>query len=175
MIPGRRLLHRIRCTLRPAVLALAPLAGRAATARAQTLTVTTSSWTLAVPAITESSYDPPSVSGPTATVTINANCHGVGSRPGCDLAAAYGGNAQGQPMSLEIQVVTTDKDCRDEPPPGSWVAAGGVILTVKKNKTCTATLSFRVASLSLSAYSYPGRLGTGNPYQQSLALNLIPQ
>ena len=48
------------------------------------------------------------------------------------------------------------------------------ILSVKKNKTCTAALWFRVAGLSYSAYPYPGRLGTSSPYQQSLTLDLVP-
>ena len=170
-----RILRRLATCFRPAVLALAPLAGRAATARAQTLTVSTSSWTLAVPAIVETNYDAPSASGSTASIAVSARCNGAGPRPGCDLIASYGANAQGQPMSLEVQVVTADKNCQNEPAPGVWVAAGGVILSVKKNKTCTANLSFRVAALSYSAYPYPGRLGTSSPYQQSLALSLVFQ
>lgn len=138
---------------------------------AQTLELS-GGWLLDVPALTEPDYDA-GVSAPTATVSIITNCPAGHGPTGCSLLATYGGNPQGQPLSLEVQVIGASPDC-DGTAVGTWRdAMAGPILTTGKNADCSATLMFRVANLSYAAYPFPGRLGTTSPYEQDLVLTFI--
>lgn len=138
---------------------------------AQTLTMS-GGWLLSVPALTEPDYDA-TVSGPTETVSISATCPTGGGPTGCSLLASYGGNPQGQPLTLEVQVIGASPDC-DNAALGTWRdVSAGPILTTGKKADCSATLMFRVANLSYAAYPFPGRLGTSSPYEQDLVLTFI--
>ena len=156
-----------------ALIALA-LALRPAGADAQTLFLAGATGGLTVPAIAETDYDAPSVSGPTAQITAYAWCPNGGGRAGragCTLQLAYGANGQGTPMQIQVQVLSASNSCRATPPIGSWTDVGSVpLFTTKKNQLCIVRLQFRVAGLSYSAYPYPAG---GNPYQQDVVLNFV--
>ena len=158
---------------RLAPLAAAALALRPATAEAQILFLGGGT-NLTTPPIAEAEYDPPSVSGPTSTLTVYAWC--LGGNNTCAMRLGYGGNGQGAPMQIQVQVTSASAACAGAPPAGSWTdLTSGALFTTRRNQLCIARLSFRVASLSYASYPYPGRLGTSNPYQQDVILNFTGQ
>lgn len=158
---------------RALALTLLGLLGGWSGASAQTLSVT-GGWVLTTPALTETDYNA-TVSGATPSISVLTDCPAGPGPETCALMATYGGNAQGQQLALEVQVVAADPACTGVVF-GSWQAVGSApILTTRKNRHCSATLLFRVTNVSYSAYPAPGRLGTTDPYEQDLVLSFIRQ
>ena len=136
---------------------------------AQTL-ASASGASLAVAAPGETDYDA-GVSASTAGYAITTTCLGSGSA-GCRLFLQYGTNSQGQQMNMQYAVVSlSSTDCVGAvASPSTWITVQptAAVLSTAKNKSCVATLRFRVSPISYSLFQAPGPPG-GN-YRQRLNL-----
>ncbi len=135
---------------------------------AQTL-VSLSGAALAVSAPTEAQYDAGGPSSSTSTYTVTTTCTGS-KASGCRLFLQFGSNSQGQQVDVQWAVTSlSSNQCRGATAnPNAWfdVVPTAVVLSTRKNRTCTATFIFRVNPLSYSTYQSPGP--SGGAYRQQV-------
>jgi hypothetical protein len=150
-----------------AVAAAALVIMSAPPAAAQGLS-STSGASLAIATLTETDYVN-GYSGSSGSYTLTTSCSGSGSA-GCRLFLQYGTNSQGQQLDMQYAVVSLgSSDCDGAVANAStWidVQPTSVVLTTPKNRSCVATLRFRVNPVSWSLYTSPGP--PGGAYRQRL-------